>query len=75
MSSSGEEQFFKALGRRLSVLRKEKDLTQEQLGSKSGIDWKHIGFIEQGRMAPTVRTSYRIAKGLGIKIEELFKGL
>ena len=75
MDSPSEKRFFKALGKRLTTLRKNKGLTQEQLGTRSGLDWKHIGFIEQGRIAPTVRTSYRIAKGLRVSVEELFRGL
>lgn len=75
MSSGQEERFLDSVGKRLAKLRNEKSLTQEQLAAKSGVDWKHIGFIEQGRMRPTVRTVYRLAKGLKVPADQLLKDL
>lgn len=75
MGDNKEERFLNKLGKRVAALRKEKSLTQEQLGTKSGVDWKHIGFIEQGRLRPTVRTVYRIANGLDVSVDRLFKDL
>jgi transcriptional regulator with XRE-family HTH domain len=61
------------LGRRIRTLRKSKNLTQEQLGEESGINYKHLGAIERGEENPSLSALQKIAKGLGIEILELFR--
>lgn len=61
------------LGRRIRTLRKSKNLTQEQLGGKAGINYKHLGAIERGDENPSLSVLDRIADGLGVEILELFR--
>lgn len=68
-----EEKFFKELSRRLIKERKNRGLSQEALEDRSGVDRVAIAYIEQGHRKPTVTTIFRLAKGLGIKLEKLFK--
>ena len=59
-------------GRRLRLLRKANNLTQEQLGKKANIDYKHIGAIERGIKTPSFDAIERIAKVLKVNYYELF---
>ncbi len=60
------------LGKRLRHLRKARGLTQEQLGEKSGVDYKYLGGIERGERNPSTENLAKIAGGLGVRIHELF---
>lgn len=75
MHSSQLEKVYIELGKRITAARTSKGMSQEKLASDSGVDRSHIGFIEQGRRKPTVRTLYKIVKALDMNLEQLFKGL
>lgn len=72
--AADEQRFFKELSSRIAKARKEQSLSQEALEHKSGVDRVAIAYIEQGHRKPTVTTVYRLAKGLGIKLTDLFRG-
>lgn len=61
----------KVLGKRIQKRRKEVGLTQEELGYKVGISRAYMGYIEQGRYAPSLEVLEKIAKQLKIKTSEL----
>lgn len=75
MPKSNEKEFLDKLMHRIAQIRKDKAITQEQLAAETGLDRVAIANIETGKRRPTVTTIYRIAKGLGVKIEDLFKNL
>ena len=75
MESKPEKAFLDKVARRSAQLRHDKGLTQEQLADKSGLDRVAIANIETGIRRPTVTTVYRLAKGMGVKVEDFFKGL
>lgn len=54
-------------------IRKERDITQEKLALKVGLNRAYIGYIERGERKPSVDTLAKIAEGLGVKLHELFK--
>lgn len=62
----------KSLGKKIQRKRKDIDLTQEQLAEKVGISLTYMGFIEQGRYAPSLEVLNKIAKVLKIKLSDLF---
>ncbi|HEX9059405.1 MAG TPA: helix-turn-helix transcriptional regulator [Clostridia bacterium] len=62
----------KRLGKRIKRLRKAKGLTQEQLAEKAGISMKYVQFIENAHRIPALKTLYKIARVLGVKVEEIF---
>jgi len=64
-----------AFGQKVSKLRKERGLTQDQLASKTDLSVETIGAIEQGRRWARLTTLHKLAKGLGVSTDELFKGL
>lgn len=60
-------------GRRIAFLRKENDLTQEELAYKTGISTSYLSSVERGITDITISTVKRLAKALGVKITELFE--
>jgi transcriptional regulator with XRE-family HTH domain len=58
----------------LKRLRKEKGLTQEDLGSRSGLHRTHIGYLENGARLPWLPTIYLIANALGVDAGLLLAG-
>lgn len=63
------------LGKKIYFLRKEKNISQEELSFRCNINKNYLSDIERGRRNPTLKVLSRIAKGLNISLEELFKGL
>jgi len=61
------------IGRKIAELRKEANLTQEKLAEKVGLDRTYIGYLEKGDRSPSVETANKIARALGVKIDEIFK--
>lgn len=62
----------KNLGRRLRELRVKKGMTQEGLAEKTGLSVTFVGLVERGINTPSLETCNRIARALGVSIDELF---
>lgn len=62
----------KQFGKRIRKLRKDKDVSQEQLALTAGIERSYLGSIERGERSPTLDKIASIAKALKIPIKELF---
>ncbi|TAL22390.1 MAG: XRE family transcriptional regulator [Nitrospirae bacterium] len=60
-----------AFGKNLSRFRKEKGLTQEDLVKKSGVAISQIRRYEADNSSPTLDVVTRLAKALGVSIDEL----
>lgn len=60
------------LGKRIRELRKQKGLSQEELGWKSELHFTYIGGVERGEKNCSIITLEKIAKGLEININDLF---
>lgn len=56
------------LASQFKELRKSKNLTQEQLAEKTGIEKGQISRIENGKYNLTLATISKIAKALGAKV-------
>lgn len=63
---------LKKLGEKVKNLRKQHNLTQEELAAKIGVSPAYIGFIEQGIRTPSVKTADKLARVLGTKLSNLF---
>jgi transcriptional regulator with XRE-family HTH domain len=59
------------LGKAIRQLRNEAKLSQETLGQRADIHATWISHIESGRINPTWGNVRRIARGLGVDLEEL----
>tara|TARA_R110001606_G_scaffold381097_1_gene542024 strand:+ start:3074 stop:3283 length:210 start_codon:yes stop_codon:yes gene_type:complete len=55
----------KDLGKKMKLVRVEKDMSQSDLAQAANIDSSHIGKIERGELNITVITLFRLAKALG----------
>ena len=63
------------LSKRIRELRKEKNLTQEDLVDKAEIAIAQLKRIERGTVNTSVSSVYRIATALNITVTELFEGI
>jgi len=68
-----KEELLILFGKRIAYLRKKQSLSQEKLAIKSGLHRTHIGMIERGERNITLLNIYKLAKGLGVKVDELFR--
>ena len=60
-----------ALGDKIRDLRKERNLTQDELGEKVGIHGRHISRIENDHARPTRKVLKRFAEVFEISVDEL----
>ena len=56
-----------SLGQRIKKLRKERGLTQVELAVIVNISPVYLGFIENNRRRPSLRTLERLARALKVK--------
>lgn len=56
---------------KIKTIRKERNLSQEDLALLCGIDRTYIGRIERLERKPTIVILDKIANGLNIKLKEL----
>lgn len=56
----------------MKLQRAKRELTQAQLADLSGITRKSINAIESGRMVPSTILALKLARTLGVTVEELF---
>jgi transcriptional regulator with XRE-family HTH domain len=66
-----EKRYFKELGIRIAQLRREQNLTQQQLADELGIAQQVIASYEIGRRRVPVSTLPVLAKTLAVPIETL----
>lgn len=62
------------VGKFIMTLRKEKGLTQEQLGTKLGVSGKSVSKWERGVNAPDIAILEKLSNELNVSINELLKG-
>jgi putative transcriptional regulator len=57
----------------LKVQRAMRDLTQADLAARAGVTRRSVNAIETGRMVPSVLLGLKLARALGVTIDELFR--
>lgn len=72
---SNDMSILAQLGKRIRYLRTEKHLSQMDLALDSDITKNYLSDLERGERNPTIMVLNKIAKGLGITLEELLKGV
>ncbi len=60
-------------GKNFKKLRKERNLTQKEFASKSGLHINYIGMIERGERNPSLKNLEIIAIALNISLSDLMK--
>lgn len=72
---SQEDKYLKAFGKHVADVRKKQGLTQERLSQNTGLAVDSIAAIEQGRRWVRITTLHKLADGLNVSIDQLFKNL
>ena len=62
---------METIGHHLKQKRILSNLTQEKLAEKVKITPKYIQFIESAKRKPSLKTLYRIARALKVKVKDL----
>jgi putative transcriptional regulator len=50
-----------------------RDLTQADLAERAGVTRRSVNAIETGRMVPSVPLALKLARALGVTVDELFR--
>lgn len=61
------------LGEQLRYLRKEQNLTQEELAEKIGVHPTYIGKIEGGKSNPSTIMLFKLSRALKVKLSKVFE--
>jgi transcriptional regulator with XRE-family HTH domain len=59
---------------RIKVLRRQRNLSQTELGKIVGLHYTHIGRYERGLSKPSTDTLKRLAEALGVTTDYLIEG-
>ena len=59
------------LARTIQRLRKERQITQEELAERLNVSQSWLARIETGREVPNLKRLQQIARVLGVKVKEL----
>lgn len=60
---------------RLKALRLDRELSQDMLAQKAGIERKTVNRIENGHFSPNLSTLIRVCKALKVKPSEVLEGI
>jgi transcriptional regulator with XRE-family HTH domain len=69
------QEIHKNLGKRIADLRKKRGFSQEGFAHECGFHRSYMGAVERGEKNITLAMVHRVAKGLKISLQELFKGV
>lgn len=69
------EEISKIIGERLRSCRQKKKLSQEALAELAGVHPTYIGQLERGEKNATIESVTKIARALGMPLEELFANI
>jgi DNA-binding XRE family transcriptional regulator len=72
---SGDAAERRVVGSRIRALRENAKLSQEELSRRTGIAQESLSRIETGRRDPRLGTLQRLARGLGLTLDELMERL
>ena len=61
------------LGKKIKAVRKEKGIKIKQLSARSGLTDSTISMVENGKISPSITTTYKIAMALGVHPVEFFE--
>lgn len=57
---------------KIKEIRKQRQVTQKELSSVSGLTQSYISVIENSKKKPSMNSAFKLAKALGTTIEDLF---
>jgi transcriptional regulator with XRE-family HTH domain len=59
-------------GQRVKKIRQQRKMSQEDLANSAKIDLTTVNELEQGNRDPMLKTIWKIANALKVKVSELF---
>ena len=59
----------------MKLLRKNQEMSQEKFALKIDMDRTYLASVESGKRNVSIENIEKIAKGLEISLEELFRGI
>ncbi len=62
---------YKAIGKRIKILRIQHSITQEKLAETAGLSTQHMSNIENGNTKSSLPTIVRIANAFSVTVDEL----
>jgi transcriptional regulator with XRE-family HTH domain len=68
-----KKNILKQFGKRVQEIRKQQNISQEELGFRSELHRTYIGMIERGEKNITLKNIYKIAEALKIEIKKFFE--
>lgn len=71
-ASPSKSEVQQALGERFRLLRKQADLTQEELAHRLGVSKNAVSELERGLTFPTLDTLLKLAGVLDVQLSDLF---
>lgn len=63
------------VGRRIRVLRTEREWTQAMLADHAELTREHLSELENGHKEIGIRALEKIAQALGVNLQQFFEGL
>ncbi len=69
-----DSEILKKFGEHVRQLRKQKDISQEELAHRADLHRTYIGMIERAEKNITLLNIEKIAKALQVSIKDLFNG-
>jgi DNA-binding XRE family transcriptional regulator len=70
---SAADAHLRAFGRRVKVLRVQRDMTQEELALSAGFGRTIIGYIERAERDVGISHLWSLADALGVRVADLFE--
>ena len=65
-------EILKLVGQRIRSLRKERGMSQEQLGEKGGFHYSYIGQVERGEKNVSLLNLAKISAALEVSLSQVF---
>ncbi len=62
-------------GERIRAARRQRGLSQEELGARAGLHRTYIGHIERGEVNPSLRNVLLVAQALEVDPGDILRGL
>lgn len=59
------------VGQKIRALRKQANLSQEELAEKADLSYKYVGEVERGTVNISLDSMMRLAKALRVKLRDL----
>ena len=64
-----------AFGRNVARIRAERGFSQDKLAEKADLDRTYLSGIERGVRNPGIKVVIRVARALGVTVDQLCKGV